>query len=170
MTTIKTSHLALIGLLGVLLINGENIRSVTAKTAVTGARKDTHKERVKLEKERTRNAGELSKVALDRYRSNCILVLDSATQKETYFQPGSPVIDTALGKAVRESAVICNRLGDTAIVTNGTIENIAPITADDWPAFAAVLESRGYRPSVPQVEAPPKSEPKTAPLPKAKTK
>jgi hypothetical protein len=142
---IKTSHIAIVGLLLIALANGENIRNATAKTAATKGRKDTHKEHVKKEKERSQNASDLSKVALDRYRDKCILVVDGGTKKEGYFIPGSPVIDTALNRPVREGAPICNKLGDTAIVTNSAIEDIASITADDMDAFTAILEARGYK-------------------------
>jgi hypothetical protein len=146
---LKTSHLAIVGLFGLLLLNGENMRAFTAKNAATGSRKDAHKERVKLEKERAKNAKELSQAALERYRGNCIMVVDGATGKESYFQPGTAVTDIALNKPVRDGASVCNRMGDTAIVTNGAIENIAQISAEDWQAFAATLESRGYRAAQP---------------------
>jgi hypothetical protein len=152
---IKTSHLAIGGLLLLALANGENIRNATAKTAATKGRKDTHKEYVKQEKERSQNASDLSKVALDRYKAKCILVVDGGSKKEAYFAPGSPVIDTALNRPVREGAAICNKLGDTAIVTNSAIEDIASITEEDMEAFTAILEKRGY--SAAQPPSKPKS-------------
>lgn len=147
---LKTSHMAIVGLLLLALANGENIRNATAKTAATKGRKEAHKEHVKAEKERAQNASDLSKVALDRYRNNCILVVDGASGKEGYFTAGTPVKDVALGRAVRDEKEICNKLGDTAIVTNGAIENIASITADDTDAFTAILEKRGYKATQPQ--------------------
>ncbi len=150
MTTLKTSHLAVAGFVCILLLNGENLRNVSARTEAVKTRKDSHKEHLKLEQERGRNALDLSKIALDRYRQNCILVVDSTTKKEAYFQPGSAVLDTALNRSVRENAPICNRLGDTAIVTNGAIENLASIATEDWETFTAVLERRGYKPSTPK--------------------
>jgi hypothetical protein len=146
---LKTSHLAVVGLLGLLILNGENMRAFSTKNADTATRKDAHKSRVKLEKERSKNTKDLSQVALERYRANCIMVVDGSSKKETYFQPGAAVIDTALNRTVRDGAAICNRLGDTAIVTNGATENIASITAEDWQAFAALLESRGYQAAQP---------------------
>lgn len=150
MKTLKTSHLALTGLVCILLLNGENLRNSSARTEAVKGRKDSHREHVKLEKERARNALDLSKIALDRYRQNCIFVTDLKAQKESYFQPGTAVVDTALNRPVREGAPICNKLGDTAIVTNGVIENIAAIAVEDWDAFAAILKRRGYKPSKPK--------------------
>ena len=150
MIKIKTSHLAVAGFLCILLLNGENLRNVSARTEAVKTRKDSHKEHIKLEQERGRNALDLSKIALDRYRQNSIFVVDFTTKKEAYFQPGSAVVDIALNRSVRENAPICNRLGDTAIVTNGAIENLASISTEDWDTFTAVLERRGYKPSTPK--------------------
>lgn len=147
---LKTTHLAVIGAVLLLISQGENIRSSSAKTQKISDRKTIHKDYIKSEKERARNAGDLSKVALGRYKANCIMVVDGDSKKESYFQPGAGVVDTALGKPLREGAFICNRLGDTAIVVNGTIENIASISAEDLAEFIAILERRGYRPYKPQ--------------------
>jgi len=149
MKRLKTSHLAVVGAILLLIANGENIRTLNAKTAATSDRKTIVKDRLKTEKERTQNAKELSKVALERYRANCIMVVDAQTKAQSYFAPGNSAIDTALGKSLRESAMICNALGDTAIVTNGVIENIATITAEDITQANAILESRGYRLAMP---------------------
>jgi hypothetical protein len=91
MIKIKTSHLAVAGFLCILLLNGENLRNVSARTEAVKTRKDSHKEHINLEQERGRNALDLSKIALDRYRQNCIFVVDFTTKKEAYFQPGSAV-------------------------------------------------------------------------------
>lgn len=141
---IKTSHIAIVGLLAIALMNGENIRNSTAKTASTKTRKESFKERIKEEKERSANARELSKVAIDRYKAKCIIVIDESKKKEAYFVPGSLVLDTALGRPVRDGAAICNKLGDTAIVANGAIEDIASVDEEDWEAFTALMERRGY--------------------------
>lgn len=150
MTMLKTSHFAIIGAIALVISQGENIRSISARTTATADRKAIQKDHLKTEKERTRNAKELSKVALERYQANCIMVVESSTKKESYFQPGNAVVDTALGKPLRENALICNRLGDTAVVVNGAVENIASIATEDLPQFTAILESRGYSIAVPQ--------------------
>jgi hypothetical protein len=154
MTTLKTSHMAILGALILLLANGENIRSLSARTTATTDRKTLIKDRLKTEKDRAKDAGNLSKVALERYKSNCILVVDSTSKTQSYFTPGASVIDTALGKPLRDNAMICNTLGDTAIVTNGVIENIASIATEDLPQFTAILESRGYHIAMPTIPTP----------------
>ncbi|NJM47516.1 MAG: hypothetical protein HC860_16245 [Alkalinema sp. RU_4_3] len=150
----KTAHIALLGALLVALSNGENIRSLTAKTAQTGTRKTEHKDRVKRDKERARDAKDLSATALDRYRQNCIMVLDQTTGKEVYFTPGMTAVDTALGRSVRENAAVCNKLGDTALIINGVMEEIASADAEDLDKLAAILERRGYRMAGPSIAPP----------------
>lgn len=152
--SLKTHHIALVGLLLVALANGENIRSFTAKNEATGTRKAAHKERLKLDKERARDAKDMSQVALERYRQNCIMVVDQATRKEVYFAPGLAVLDTGLGRSVRDGAAVCNRLGDTALIVNGVMEELASVTADDLDQLTAVLDRRGYRIATPAPETP----------------
>ncbi|NJM47950.1 MAG: hypothetical protein HC860_18730 [Alkalinema sp. RU_4_3] len=165
----KTAHIALLGALLVALSNGENIRSLTAKSAQTGTRKTEHKDRVKRDKERARDAKDLSATALDRYRQNCIMVLDQTTGKEVYFAPGMTAIDSGLGRSVRESAAVCNKLGDTALIVNGVMEEIASVDAEDLDKLAAILERRGYRMAGPSsAPAAPKPSPSPTASPKPK--
>ncbi len=100
-------------------------------------------ERIRENRTRARNAAKLSKIALDRYRSNCIFVVDSETGKESYFQPGTGVLDMQLAQPLRPGAFICNKLGDTALVSEaGTIADIARVATPDLPEFKKLLQQR----------------------------
>jgi hypothetical protein len=168
---VKTVHIALIGAVLVALANGENIRSLTAKSAETGTRKTEHKDRIKRDKERARDAKDLSAAALDRYRQNCIMVIDQTTGRETYFAPGMAAVDSGLGRSVRENAAVCNKLGDTALIVNGVMEEIASVDAEDLDKLAAILERRGYRMAGPSSSpTPPKPSPSPSPTASPKTK
>lgn len=138
--TIKTSHLILLGALGVGLANGENVRSSIDKGNEIKQEQRSFNDRIRANRDASRHAEKLSKVALDRYRANCIWVVDTKSQKEAYFQDGATVVDqNALNRPLRSGATICNRLGDTAIVQDGRITDIARVTTDDIPEFENLL-------------------------------
>jgi hypothetical protein len=100
-------------------------------------------DRIRQSRQEEREAEQLSKVALARYKSNCVLVVDQQTGKESYFQPEGLIIDRQLGKTVRPGLAICNRLGDTALVSQaGTITDIARVTTPDLPELNKLLTQR----------------------------
>jgi hypothetical protein len=140
---IKTSHILIGSIAIIALANGENVRSSIEKGGEVRQAQSSFNERIRENRTRVRNAAKLSKIALDRYRSNCIFVVDSETGKESYFQPGTGVLDMQLAQPLRPGAFICNKLGDTALVSEaGTIADIARVATPDLPEFKKLLQQR----------------------------
>ena len=140
---IKTSHIILASIAVVALANGENVRGSLQKGGEIRQQQTSFNDRIRENRTNARNAEKLSKVALDRYRNNCIFVVDGNSGKESYFQPGTSVLDTQLAQPLRPGAFICNKLGDTAIVSEaGTIADIARVATPDLPEFKKLLEAR----------------------------
>ena len=140
---IKTTHIIIgIAVLG-LLSQGENVRSAMEKNNQERTQKTEFNDRIRQNRMEARQAEELSKVALDRYKSNCILVVDKATRKDSYFYPNSEVVDLKLNRTLRPGVFICNKSGDTAVVSEaGTVTDIARITTPDLPKFKQILGQR----------------------------
>jgi hypothetical protein len=140
---IKTSHIIWGSIAFIALANGENVRQSLAKGNQTRQEQAEFSDRIRENRNEARQAAKLSKVALDRYRNNCILVVDETTGKESYFQPGTTVLDTQLAQPLRPGVFICNKLGDTARVSQaGTIADIARVATPDLPEFKKLLEQR----------------------------
>lgn len=140
---VKASHIIWGSIALVALSQGENIRQSLAKGNQVRRNQTEFSDRIRENRTEARQAEKLSKVALDRYKNNCILVVDSSTGKEGYFQPGTTVLDTQLAQPLRPGAFICNRLGDTAVVSQaGTIADIARVSTPDLPGFKKLLEQR----------------------------
>lgn len=140
---IGTESLMIGALILIGLSNGENVRSSLQKGGDIKQAQSEFSDRIRRNKTEARNAQKLSQIALERYQNNCILVVDSSSGKESYFQPGSTVLDTQLGRTLRSGASICNRLGDTAIVSEaGTIVDVARITIAHQAEFKQLLSQR----------------------------
>jgi hypothetical protein len=140
---IKTTHI-IIGL-GViaLLSQGENVRSSMERANQERTQRTEFSDRIRHNRLEAREAEQLSKVALDRYRNNCIIVVDRKTRKDTYFYPGANVVDSKVSRALRPGAFICNKLGDTAVVSEaGTVTDIARVTTPDLPQLQKLLSQR----------------------------
>ena len=140
---IKTSHI-IIGLIAVGLVSqGENVRGSLAKGDSIRQQQSEFNDRIRRNRTEAKQAQKLSKVALDRYRSNCILVVDDETGKENYFKPETTVLDSQLARPLRPGAFVCNKLGDTAIVSQaGTISDIARVAVPDQAEFKQLLKQR----------------------------
>jgi hypothetical protein len=140
---LKTSHIIWGSVALLALSQGENVRSSLAKGSQIRQEQTEFSDRIRQNRTEAKNAEKLSKVALDRYKANCILVADQKTGKEAYFQPGGSVIDRQLGRPLRSGVPVCNRLGDTAIVSEaGTIVDITRIAVPDLPKFKQLLQQR----------------------------
>jgi hypothetical protein len=140
---LKTSHIIWGSAILIALANGENVRHSLASGNQSRREQSDFSDRIRENRTEARQAARLSKVALDRYRSNCILVVDSATGKENYFQPGTTVLDTQLAQPLRPGVYVCNKLGDTARVTQaGTIADIARVAIPDLAEFRKLLEQQ----------------------------
>ncbi len=140
---IKTSHI-IWGFVAILALSqGENVRQSLAKGNQVRQEQADFSSRIRQNSTEARQAEKLSKVALDRYRNNCILVVDRDSGEQSYFQPGELVVEPKLNRTIRAGAFICNKLGDTAIVSEaGTITDIARISTPDLPAFEKLLERK----------------------------
>ena len=140
---IKTSHMIIgLGVLA-LLSQGENVRHSLEKSNQIRALQNDFNDRIRINRTEAREATQLSKVALDRYKSNCILVVDSETKSESYFYPNSLVTDSKLNRTLRPGALVCNRVGDTAVVSEaGTITDIARVAIPDLPQLKKLLQQR----------------------------
>jgi hypothetical protein len=140
---IKTTHIIIgLGVLA-LLSQGENVRSSMERTNQERTQRAEFSDRIRQNRLEERQAEQLSKVALARYKSNCVLVVDQRTGRESYFQPEGLIIDKQLGKTVRPGLAVCNRLGDTALVSQaGTITDIARVTTPDLPQLKKLFSQR----------------------------
>lgn len=140
---IKSSHFIIGSLAVVALANGENVRSAMQKNTDIRQEQASFSDRIRQNRTEARQAEKLSKVALDRYKANCILVVDDGSSKEAYFQPAQKVIDTQLGQTLRPGVPVCNKLGDTAVVSEaGTLTDIARVSVPDQPQFLELLKQR----------------------------
>lgn len=140
---IKTSHI-IIGIAALALLSqGENVRSSVGKNNQERSQKAEFNDRIRQNRIEAREAEQLSKVALDRYRNNCIAVVDKKTRKDTYFYPNANVVDSKVNRALRPGAFICNKLGDTAVVSEaGTVTDIARVITPDTPKLKQIMEQR----------------------------
>lgn len=140
---IKTSHIIIgLGVLA-LLSQGENVRSSLEKSNLIRTEQSEFNDRIRRNRTEEREAEKLSKVALARYKNNCILVVDEQTKQESYFQPGQSVVDTRLGRTLRPGVPICNKTGDTAVVSEaGTVVDIARVAIPDLPQLKKLLQQR----------------------------
>lgn len=140
---LKTTHIIWVSIALIGLSQGENVRQSVAKGNQIRQQQSEFSDRIRINRDEARQAEKLSKVALNRYRNNCILVIDKATGKEAYLAEGQPITDRQLKRPLRPGVTICNRLGDTAVVaSDGTVTDIARITTPDLPTFKKLLEQR----------------------------
>ena len=140
---IKTSTILYGVIVLIALSQGENVRQSLEKGNEVREQQASFSDRIRQNRTEARQAEKLSKVAIDRYKNHCIFVVDEGTGKEDYFQPGVSVMDTQLARTLRPGAFICNRLGDTAVVSQaGTITDIARVSTTDLPQFNKLLEAR----------------------------
>lgn len=140
---IKTTHI-IIGLVVLAALSqGENVRSSMDKANQERSQRTDFSDRIRQNRTEAREAEQLSKVALDRYKSNCILVVDEESRKDSYFYPNASVVDSKLSRALRPGVSICNKLGDTAIVSEaGTVTDIARVTTTDLSQFQKLISRR----------------------------
>lgn len=140
---IKTSNIIWGSIALLALSQGENVRQSLAKGNQVRQEQAKFSDRIRTNRTEARQAEKLSKVALDRYRNNCILVVDEPTGKEAYFSEGTYIVDAQLGRSLRAGAFICNKIGDTAVVSQaGTITDIARVATPDLQEFRKLLEQR----------------------------
>ena len=140
---IKTSHIIIgLGVLA-LLSQGENVRSSLEKSNLIRTEQSEFNDRIRRNRTEEREAEKLSKVALARYKNNCILVVDEQTKQESYFQPNSFVVDSRLNRTLRSGVPVCNKVGDTGVVSEaGTITDIARVAVPDLPQLKKLLQQR----------------------------
>ena len=140
---LKTSHIIWGSIALIALSQGENVRQSLAKGNQIRQEQTEFSDRIRLNRTEARQAEKLSKVALERYKNNCILVVDRDSRQQSYFQPEEPVVEPKLNRNIRSGAFICNKLGDTAVVSEaGTITDIARVSTPDLPKFKKLLEQR----------------------------
>lgn len=140
---IKTTHIIWGSIALIALSQGENVRQSLAKGNQVRQEQAEFSDRIRQNRTEARQAEKMSKVALDRYRNNCILSVDVETGKPSYFRPGEEVVEPKLRRSLRSGAFICNVLGDTAVVSEaGTITDIARVSTPDLPQFKKLLEQR----------------------------
>ncbi|KAM3100455.1 hypothetical protein ACKFKF_11590 [Phormidesmis sp. 146-12] len=140
---IKTSHLILGAIALIALSQGESIKQSIAKNQAIKQDQLAFNERLRKNRDDARNAQDLSKVAIERYKANCILIKDQKTGKEAYFREGATTVDSALNRRVRDNAIVCNRLGDTAVIQDGLITDIARVALADKPEMQNLLDQQG---------------------------
>lgn len=140
---IKTSHIIIgLGVLA-LLSQGENVRSSLERNNQIRSEQSDFNDRIRQNRTEEREAEKLSKVALARYKNNCIFVVDGETKLESYFQPNSLVVDTKLNRSLRSGVPVCNKVGDTGVVSvAGTITDIARVSVPDLPQLKKILQQR----------------------------
>jgi oligoribonuclease (3'-5' exoribonuclease) len=78
---IKTTHIIIaLGVVAVLS-QGENVRSSVEKQNQERTQRTEFSDRIRQSRLEEREAEQLSKVALARYKTNCVLVVDQSTGK-----------------------------------------------------------------------------------------
>ncbi|MBD2016173.1 hypothetical protein H6F96_19640 [Microcoleus sp. FACHB-53] len=140
---LKTSHLIWGGIALIALSQGENVRQSLAKGNQVRQDQAEFSDRIRLNRTEARQAAKLSKVAIDRYRNNCILVVDAQTRQPIYFTPGEAVVEPKLNRALRPGAFVCNTLGDTGVVNaEGNLTDVARVATPEIPQFKKLLEQK----------------------------
>jgi len=140
---IKTSHiiLACIGLIA--LQNGENVRASLEKGNTIRQQQSNFNDHIRENRIKARHAAKLSKVAIERFENNCILVGTGKAGIPTYFRDNQPVLDSQMSAPLRPGAFICNQLGDTAVVSeDGRISDIARVSSAEQDRFRQLLKAR----------------------------
>lgn len=140
---LKTSYVIWGAAVLIGLAQGENVRSSLAKGSKLRQQQTEFSDRIRTNRTEAREAEKLSKVALDRYRANCILVVDKDSSQDSYFQEGELVVEPRLNRSIRPGASVCNKLGDTAVVDgSGRITDIARVATPDLAQFKKLLEQK----------------------------
>lgn len=136
-----TTRKIFIGLgLGLLLMNGENIKTSLKKGDEIKATQSAHQDRLKLNKQDARESIDLSKVALDRARS-CIKVVNSVDKSAILLTEGEIVNDPSTKRAIRPKANVCSATGDTAVTdSTGAITDLARVSDTDMATYKSILK------------------------------
>jgi hypothetical protein len=142
---VKTWHIAAVLVIGGFIWSGSNggdIKGAVAELQQGQQVAAGEDDRDKAERDRLRQMRKLSKVALDRYRAGCEFATHAATgADDAIFHPGDVVAETsAAGRVLADGTVICNRAGHTAVISNGTAQDVASVALDDYQAFTALLK------------------------------
>ncbi|MBD1835377.1 hypothetical protein H6F61_22490 [Cyanobacteria bacterium FACHB-472] len=140
---IKTSHIILAGIGLIALQNGENVRGSLEKSNTIRQQQSSFNDHIRENRTKARYAAKLSKVAIERYENNCILVGTGKAGIPTYFRNNQLVLDPQMSAPLRPGAFICNQLGDTAVVSEeGRISDIARVSIADQGRFRQLLKAR----------------------------
>ena len=140
---IKTSHIILAGIGLIALQNGENVRASLEKGNTIRQQQSSFNDYIRENRTKARHAAKLSKVAIERFENNCILLVTSKSGTPTYFKEDQPVLDAQMSTPLRPGAFICNQLGDTAVVSeDGRISDIARVSIADQDRFKQLLQAR----------------------------
>lgn len=140
---VKTSHIILAGIGLIALQNGENVRASLQKGNTIRQQQSNFNDYIRENRIKARHAAKLSKVAIERFENNCILVGTGKAGIPTYFRDNQPVLDPQMSAPLRPGAFICNQLGDTAVVSEeGRISDIARVSIADQDTFRQLLKAR----------------------------
>lgn len=138
---ITTTHLFLGAIVLLIVSQGENIRRNVQVSAREEAKKRDISETVRESKIEEKEAEKLSTIAVNRYKNNCVFVVDAEKDVDSYFYPGQVVTASKLKRALRPGLVVCNRLGDTAVVSSqGSIDKIARVIDKDLSKLPKTLQ------------------------------
>ena len=121
----------------VLLANGERLKSGLEEGAAVSAHKTSASQLARLDQAAARAVERQAKaeslLALQRYNSGCIRIVNPETMADMHFSEGQPATDSNNGNlSLREGAMVCNRLGETAVVVGGVITDIKTLTVQDF--------------------------------------
>lgn len=141
---INTKTLLLgLGLLA-LLSNGDRIKAELeagqSATQIDRAAAQVARDDLAAARATDRTAQAESALAIARYESGCIKIVDAATQREGFFVLAQQVIDKQLGQPLREAAIVCNSLGDTGVIRGGGIAEIKRVSAADYEENKELIE------------------------------
>lgn len=107
---LKTSHLILGSLAVIAISQGDRVGQAVNKNNRIRNERAEFADLVRENRAELRQAEKLSGLALERYRNNCVLVVDATTGKEALFQPGEPVVHpNQQSRTLRPGLFICNR-------------------------------------------------------------
>lgn len=136
---IKTKHIVWSGVAGLMLLNGPNLAAIADQTSQINQKRQASRYQNMVDKAAAKSAQERSAVALERAKS-CVLVVDSRSKQPGYLTEGATVTVAQGAKTpLSDDRIVCNQFGDTAIVRDGRVADLAAVTREDLQKFKKIL-------------------------------
>lgn len=136
---IKTKHVVWSAIAGLMVMNGPNLAAIADQTNQINQQRQANRYQNMVDKAAAKSAQERSAVALERAKT-CVEVFDSKSGKPGYLTEGALVTVAQGAKTpLSDDRIVCNQFGDTAIVRDGRVTDLAAVTREDLPKFKKIL-------------------------------